>query len=145
MPAKKSPPKYRLHKARNSAVVTIDGRNHYLGPYGSPKSHELYARLIAQRQNALDLRPQALPRHDDQLTIAELSVAYWRFANGYYRKEGEPTGELTVVKPALRALNRLYASSRVVDFGPLALQALQQHLIAADLARTYINGQVRRI
>jgi len=29
-------PAYRLHKARNLAVVTLDGRNHYLGPFGSP-------------------------------------------------------------------------------------------------------------
>ena len=39
MPRKKSPPSYRLHKARNCAVVTIDGQNHYLGAYGSPDSH----------------------------------------------------------------------------------------------------------
>jgi hypothetical protein len=31
MPKKNSPPSYRLHKARNCAVVTIAGRNHYLG------------------------------------------------------------------------------------------------------------------
>jgi hypothetical protein len=29
-------------------VVTHDGRDHYLGPYGSPESHEKYARLIAR-------------------------------------------------------------------------------------------------
>ena len=28
----KSQPSYRHHKARNCAVVTIDGKNHYLGP-----------------------------------------------------------------------------------------------------------------
>jgi len=29
-------PSYRLHKARNCAVVTIAGHNHYLDPFGSP-------------------------------------------------------------------------------------------------------------
>jgi hypothetical protein len=33
MPGTNRPPTYRLHKARNCAVVTIDGKNHYLGPY----------------------------------------------------------------------------------------------------------------
>ena len=33
-----APPSYRLHKARNCAVVTLGGRNYYLGPYGSPES-----------------------------------------------------------------------------------------------------------
>ncbi len=36
MPKKNSPPSYRLHEARNCAVVTIAGRNHYLGAHGSP-------------------------------------------------------------------------------------------------------------
>jgi hypothetical protein len=31
------PPKYRLHRERNLAVVTFDGKGHYLGPYGSPE------------------------------------------------------------------------------------------------------------
>ena len=48
MPRKHAPPAYRRHKARNCAVVTIHGRNHYLGPYGSKESRERYARLIAE-------------------------------------------------------------------------------------------------
>ena len=48
MPKTAAPPSYRLHKGRGSAVVTIDGRNRYLGPYGSPESHEEYARLLAE-------------------------------------------------------------------------------------------------
>ena len=46
MPRKKSPPSYRFHKARNCAVVTINGRNRYLGPYGSPESKEEYAATV---------------------------------------------------------------------------------------------------
>jgi len=38
MPHKNGIPSYRLHKARNCAVVTIDGKNFYLGPYDSPES-----------------------------------------------------------------------------------------------------------
>jgi hypothetical protein len=34
MPHSNRPPSYRLHKARQSAVVTINGQNRYLGPYG---------------------------------------------------------------------------------------------------------------
>ena len=46
-------PSYRYHKARNCAVVTIDGRNRYLGPFDSPESHQEYARLIAEWLSAL--------------------------------------------------------------------------------------------
>lgn len=39
-------PRYRLHRASGQAVVTIGGRDHYLGPFGSDASHR--DRLIAQ-------------------------------------------------------------------------------------------------
>src|SRR5437763_10034569 len=45
---RKTTPKDRLHKARNWAVVTLGGRDHYLGAYGSPESWELYHRLVAE-------------------------------------------------------------------------------------------------
>jgi hypothetical protein len=42
-------PSYRLHKPSGRARVIIDGEHIYLGLYGSPESHERYARLIAER------------------------------------------------------------------------------------------------
>jgi len=39
--------KYRLHKASGQAVVTLDGRDHYLGLFGSESSKAAYERLIA--------------------------------------------------------------------------------------------------
>jgi hypothetical protein len=44
-------PSYRLHKARNCAVVTIDGKNQYLGPYKSIDSHEAYAASSLKRRS----------------------------------------------------------------------------------------------
>ena len=48
MPRKPSVPSYRFHKARNCAVVTINGRNHYLGPWQSAESKAKYDRLITE-------------------------------------------------------------------------------------------------
>ena len=60
MPRPTRPPTYRRHKARACAVVTLDGRNHYLGPWQSPESHEKYAALIAEwRRNGGTLPPPA--------------------------------------------------------------------------------------
>ncbi len=36
----KTPPKYPLHKRSGRAVVTIHGKDHYLGPHGSGESHQ---------------------------------------------------------------------------------------------------------
>jgi hypothetical protein len=63
-------PSYRLHKARNCAVVTINGKNHYLGPYDSPESHEEYARLIAEwRANGKAVAAIASPPVVEELTL----------------------------------------------------------------------------
>ncbi len=41
-------PKYRRHKASGQAVVTLNGRDHYLGPHGTKASKAFYDRLIAE-------------------------------------------------------------------------------------------------
>jgi hypothetical protein len=69
-------PSYRLHKARNCAVVRINGRDHYLGEYNSPESRELYRRLIAEYLFAKEL--PAPPRPDESpLTLVELIQRYF--------------------------------------------------------------------
>ena len=41
-------PKYRKHRASGRAVVTIQERDHYLGPYGSRASRIEYDRLVGE-------------------------------------------------------------------------------------------------
>ena len=41
-------PSYRLHKPSGRAVVTLGGRDHYLGRYGSAASKREYERLVAE-------------------------------------------------------------------------------------------------
>jgi hypothetical protein len=42
------PPVYRLHKRTGQAVVTIDGRDLYLGKHGTVASREAYQRTIGE-------------------------------------------------------------------------------------------------
>jgi hypothetical protein len=57
-----SVPKYRHHKARNCAVVTINGRDYYLGPFGSPESQEKYEQLLrAWRQRQTHTKCTGVP------------------------------------------------------------------------------------
>jgi hypothetical protein len=55
-------PAYRLHKARNCARVILNGKNHYLGLWQSPESHEKYARLITGWRRNNGVPPPQLPR-----------------------------------------------------------------------------------
>jgi hypothetical protein len=41
-------PTYRQHKASGQALVTLSGRDIYLGPFGSPESEERYHQAIGQ-------------------------------------------------------------------------------------------------
>ena len=41
-------PKYRKHKASGQAIVTLNGKMHYLGPHGTKASHVEYDRLIQE-------------------------------------------------------------------------------------------------
>ena len=43
-----TPPKYRNHKASDQAVVTLNGKDHYLGPWRSRISRLEYDRLICE-------------------------------------------------------------------------------------------------
>src|SRR5437763_1439926 len=44
---RKNPPSYRLHRPTGQAVVTLNGKDLYLGRHGSPESQEGDSRLVA--------------------------------------------------------------------------------------------------
>lgn len=134
-------PKYRHHKPTGQAVVTLSGKDHYLGPWKSKASRAEYDRLIGEWLAA----GRALPKPDAQLTVAELALRYLTFAKWYYRQEGQPTRSLEQVKRSIRALRESYAYTLVGDFGPLALQALQHKLATSGLCRRDVNYLVDTI
>jgi integrase len=134
-------PKYRRHKPTGQAVVTLNGKDFYLGRYGTRASRVEFDRLIGEWLAA----GRTVPKPPGQVTIAELAVRYWRFAQGYYQQGGEPTRSVERVKVSLRVLRKSYADTLVGDFGPLALQALQFRLASADLSRRYVNYLVDTI
>ncbi len=135
------PPKYRKHKASGQAVVTLDGRDYYLGPWQSEASQLEYNRLVAEwMQNG-----RRLPGTGCDLTVTELAAAYWRFAKGYYVKNGRRTDEQASIRVALRFLREMYGHTRVTDFGPLALMAVRQKMVEAKNSRGYINKNVSRL
>ncbi|WP_437225955.1 hypothetical protein SH661x_004330 [Planctomicrobium sp. SH661] len=128
-------PTYRSHKASGQAVVTINGKDHYLGKFGSRDSHLKYAEIISQWQSE---QTSALK----DLKIRQLTVFYWRHAKSYYVKDGNPSGHLHVVRNALKYLNEECRDLRAVEFGPKRLIRFRDSLIARDHARKYINDLI---
>jgi hypothetical protein len=131
-------PKYRLHKARNVGVVTIDGRDYYLGPYDSPESHEAYARLISEwRSNGCRLPAQAATTAEKPMTLNELMLDYWGFVERHYVKNGKPTSEQETIRCALRFVRQLYGSTAAKDFGPLKLKAVREEMVRHPITCKY--------
>lgn len=145
MPGPTRIPSYRLHKPSGRAVVTLNGKDHYLGAYGSPESSREYQRVVAEwltRQQAPPPQP-ATPAVVTDLSLAELMLAYLRFAAGYYRAtDGRPTGEADNAIRALRPLEAMYGCTSAAAFGPLALKAVRQAMIDAQLCRRVVNQRV---
>jgi integrase len=133
-------PKYRLHKASGQAIVTIAGRDTYLGPWKSKASRIEYDRLIGEWLAAG--RPSSAASAANDLTIVELCRDYSRHAETYYVKDGKATGHIFHVRRALKALRLRYGATLAVEFGPLALRAFQNQLIANGNSRGYINNLV---
>ncbi len=133
-------PSYRRHKPTGQAVVTINGRDLYLGKWNSAASRAEYDRLIAEfLANGRRLQSDA------DGTVVEVLNAYRKFAENYYRKGGRVTSEYGAIKDALKLVRELYGRTTANEFGPLALKAVRQRMIEKGWSRRTINQSIGRI
>lgn len=140
----KSTPRYRKHKASGQAVVTLSGRDFYLGKHGTKASLAEYDRLTGEWLAAG--RPAYLTDElTGRLTITELIAAYRKHVESHYVKAGRPTSEQDAIRAALRPLRRLYGTRPACEFGPLALKTVRNEMIDSGLARGTINQNIGRI
>lgn len=162
------PPKYCRHKGTKQAIVSLFGQRVYLGPYGSPRSHAEYQKVLQLWHERRDEQPQS-PRTPESeleqklanitpetlrekrlagapLTVNELALVFRRHAREYYRKNGELTREATLIDDVIRILRKHHATDFLDDFGPVALEILREKMIdELDWSRKHINKQVGRL
>jgi len=138
-------PAYRFHKPSGQAVVTLDGRDFYVGRYDTPQSRSEYDRIIAEWLTNGRRLPTPASGSGADLTVNELLVAYLRHADAYYVKGGRPTKEPEDIRYAVRPLRLLYGHSLARDFGPLALKTVRQALVNSGLCRNEVNKRVGKI
>ncbi len=77
-------PSYGLHKPSGQAVVTLNGRDIYLGAHNSEESREAYQAALnewlashRQRPSTGSRKRDAAPT--DKLTVNEIFLTYWAF------------------------------------------------------------------
>ncbi|MFM7130262.1 MAG: hypothetical protein ACKO0V_12980 [bacterium] len=69
------------------------------------------------------------------LTVADLAVKYYEYAEGYYQKNGRTTSELCWVKYAMRQQLKFLADVPVNEFGPQQLKLACDKMIEQGLSK----------
>src|SRR5690349_21772717 len=123
-------PKYRKHKPSKLAVVSLGGRDIYLGKYGTKESRDEYDKLVAEY---LKLRGQPVPPaivaaariNRKHLTVVEAADKYltWCMA---HRNEIEQAH----VKGMLKCLVNTYENERADAIGPKALREIRAVMVS---------------
>ncbi len=141
-PKKRREPKFRHHKASGQGFVEVKGRRIYLGRFDLPETLAKYHRFVAEL-----LSGGGLPQVEaNEITVVEIIARFWEHAQVYYRKpNGTPTSEVENIRLALRPVRDLYGHTTANDFGPRALKAVRQHMVAKGNCRTYVNRHVGRV
>jgi integrase len=143
-------PSLRRHKPSSLGVVTLNGKDHYLGhwPAGQTSPPEAvrraYDQLIAEWLAAGRRLQPVAAEQPAGVSINELLVAFWGHAGQHYRHEdGTPTNELNNLRPPLRLLRELYGMMPAAEFSPLKLKAVRQAMIDARRYRVRFEARAR--
>ena len=114
-------PSHRKHRASGQAGVTLNGRDHYLGPHGTKASKLEYDRLVAEYLSSGRSPSFGAPQHD--VTVVELAADYVRHAKAYYGTA--KTSEYHLIVRVIRPARELYGRSAAAEFGPMQFKAVR--------------------
>lgn len=137
-------PSYRRHSS-GQARVTLGGKDHLLGLFGSAESQEAYRPLIAEWLETQGKANDTAGSERRPLPVNELILSYWKFAKGYYGFDSQQRGDAYCLHDALRVVKHLYGRTPAQEFVPLALKACRSRMIEKGWSRTYVNAQVDHI
>jgi len=142
-------PAYRCHKARNLGVVTIEGRDHYLGPFGTSASKQKYAGLIRAWQEraakGAEPAPEPLPANG-QATVNDLTLLFPKHVSAYYKPNRGENTEAGCISDALAIVRECgYGREPADEFRPKDLKRVRKAMVAKKWCRGYINHQIARV
>lgn len=141
-------PSYCHHRASGQAYVKVQGKVTYLGLHGTEASRDAYASIITALLAGRALPAALSPKTSEQpsrLTVRDVCDRFSLYSQTYYSKNGKPTAEAGMVATACGHAARMFGDQPAEAFGPLALKTVRSHLVDSGLARSTINGSIRRI
>jgi hypothetical protein len=97
-------PVVRLHKRSGHARVRIDGKEHFLGRFGSPEAKAAYDRLVSEwLSRGRSLTTTSGPAEPvSSLTVAECLLRYWQHVRIHYRESREQDNLKDALRPSSR-------------------------------------------
>jgi integrase len=144
--ARKPFPKLCEHKPSGRAYVTDPQtkRQIPMGRYGTPEAQRRYDTwvlgLAARRRQAPDLPPAG------SLTVSQLADSFLTWAEEEYRRPDGTLGyEPGAYRVSLGLAHKLYGDLSAASFGPQALRACRDAMVAKGWSRPYVNAQARRL
>jgi integrase len=160
----------RLHTPSGRARVRINGKDHWLGPFGSRSAQVEYDRLISEylangrqlpsvpspevpdtrknqtREIPVPIRETATSLPVKTITITTLIARFIEWADSHYRHpDGTETREAANFRHVTRPFRKMFGTLPVADFGPTRLIAFREQLIKKKLARRTINRMIGRL
>ena len=131
-------PAYVHHKPTGQARVRIAGKDHYLGKFGSPESHEKYDELIAEF--VIDAEPSS------STTLTALLAAWWSECKCRYSQGKGKLGGAQNWRPIIRLLRQHHGEERAEDLGPKKLKTLLESAAKEhDWSLRYARMQLQRV
>lgn len=135
-------PKYRKHRASGQGVVTLAGKDHYLGPHGSAIGRAEYDRITSEWLAG----GRRTPTDPNAITVVEVAAAFRRHAQSYYcGADGVQSKAVVNFDEALKPVLKLYSRLPAVEFGPLRLKTVRESMIASGRVRKNVNRLIARI
>lgn len=131
-------PSYRLHRASGLAVVTLGGKDHYLGQHGSEESLAEYRRLTA----LYVANGMSMPAPKGMIIVNELLVRFYAHAQTYYRKAGQPTSQVRMYRTVCRKMRDLFGTADVATLGSASMIALRESWVKDGNARVVVNRKL---
>jgi len=126
MPRKKKwPPPVYLHKPSGQARVRIDGRDHYLGPYGSEAADRAFADLLLRYRSG----PPSEQVRTGSLTVAEVCA---RWTAEVAPTVGERGRERQAFARALTVVIRTCGPEPAAGFDVAALERVREAMVSGS-------------
>lgn len=137
---KSTDPKLRkkISGGRAYGVVTLKDhlgrrRDVCCGTWGEEETRAKYERQLLEWKAQAKSFAASQP---NELTIAELILRFKAWAENHYRNpDGSISSEVRDYALSLRPVRILYGNTLAKDFGPLALEAVRQHMIETPVMR----------